>query len=136
MKISSITDVISNSSTEVFPRVTRETIDDLKEIINLILELGGSDKTCDDFFKFSLDPSRGEWVYCDQMDEDSKPWEELTEEEKIDFMISYADNKDDGWLRYPDVRIIPKSPDIPKKLISYLNSISYEGINSLTTRYC
>lgn len=136
MKISSITDVISNSSTEVFPRVTRETIDDLKEIINLILELGGSTKTCDDFFEFSLDPSRGEWVYCDQMDEDSKPWEELTEEEKIDFMISYADNKDDGWLRYPDVRIIPKSPDIPKKLISYLNSISYEGINSLTTRYC
>ena len=50
MKIKSITDVITNSSSECFTYVTEESIDKVKDLINSILLIGGSSKTADELF--------------------------------------------------------------------------------------
>lgn len=50
MKILSVTDVITNSSSEVFTIVHPEDVDRIKQVINTILEIAESDKTSDDLF--------------------------------------------------------------------------------------
>lgn len=54
MKIQSINDVITNSSTEIYQEATKYTVKAVKEIINVILKIGGSDKSCDDLFIVSI----------------------------------------------------------------------------------
>lgn len=54
MKIQSINDVITNSSTEIYQEATEYTVKAVKEIINVILKIGGSDKSCDDLFTVSI----------------------------------------------------------------------------------
>lgn len=54
-KISSITDVITNSSTEVFQRYDESSFDVLKELINNVLKLSNSNLTFDDLFEIRLD---------------------------------------------------------------------------------
>lgn len=48
-------DVITNSSSETFVWYTREGINQIKDIVNSILKLGGSDKTFDDYFTINID---------------------------------------------------------------------------------
>lgn len=48
-------DVITNSSSETFIWYTREGINQIKDIVNSILKLGGSDKTFDDYFTINID---------------------------------------------------------------------------------
>ena len=50
MKIKSVTNVITNSSSETFLVVNENAIDTVKNFINAILETAGSEKTCDDLF--------------------------------------------------------------------------------------
>lgn len=50
MIIQSISDIITNSSSEAFMTVSYNGIDIFKEIINSILKLSHSNKTCDDYF--------------------------------------------------------------------------------------
>ena len=54
-KISSITDVITNSSTEVFQRYDESSFNVLKELINNVLKLSNSKLTFDDLFEIRLD---------------------------------------------------------------------------------
>ena len=54
MKILNISDVITNSSSEVFTYYTQESVNIVKELVNAILKAGGSDKTCDDLFDIRL----------------------------------------------------------------------------------
>lgn len=55
MKIQSISDLITNSSTEVFVVYDESNIKSIKELVNAILSLSGTDKTFDDYFEISLD---------------------------------------------------------------------------------
>lgn len=56
--IQSINDVVTNSSMEVYQEADETTIDTVRDIINVILKVGGSTQTCDDLFDISID-------YCD-----------------------------------------------------------------------
>lgn len=55
MRIQSLNDVITNSSTEIYQEATERTVKTVKEIINVILKISGSDKSCDDLFTVSID---------------------------------------------------------------------------------
>lgn len=47
-------DVVTNSSMEVYQEATQYTVDAVRDIINVILKIGGSDKSCDDLFTVSI----------------------------------------------------------------------------------
>jgi hypothetical protein len=53
LKLHSITDLITNSSTTIFT-YSEGSIEPCKELINEILKLMGEDKTCDDIFELSI----------------------------------------------------------------------------------
>lgn len=53
INIQSVSDLITNSSSEVYLCLSCTAVEDFKDIVNTILKVGGSGKTCDDFFKIS-----------------------------------------------------------------------------------
>lgn len=55
IRIQSIVDVITNSSTEIYVVATDYTLDRIKDIVNAVLEIGESDLTADDLFTFELE---------------------------------------------------------------------------------
>lgn len=54
IKAHSIVDVITNSSTVIYTQAKEGSIETVKEIINSLLKLGGSDKTADDLFNIEI----------------------------------------------------------------------------------
>ena len=55
IKLQSVSDVITNSSTEIYTVCTEYTLDRLKDIVNSILEISGSSLKADDLFTFELE---------------------------------------------------------------------------------
>lgn len=55
IKVHSTVAIITNSSTEIYVEATESTITNVKNLINALLSLAGSDKRCDDFFDIKLD---------------------------------------------------------------------------------
>lgn len=53
MKIQSYTDIITNSSSEVFVRA--DDADSVKRIIDAVLAAANSDYTCDDLFEITIE---------------------------------------------------------------------------------
>lgn len=51
IKIQSVSDIITNSSTEVFMVYDDSAFKNIKELVNAILALAGSDQTFDDLFE-------------------------------------------------------------------------------------
>lgn len=67
IKIQSVSDVITNSSTEIYTVCTEHTLDRLKDIVNSILKIADSTLTADDLFTFELDKESNEYsVYYDR----------------------------------------------------------------------
>lgn len=67
IKIQSVSDVITNSSTEIYTVCTEYTLDRLKDIVNSILKITNSTLTADDLFTFELDEeSHGYSSYYDR----------------------------------------------------------------------
>lgn len=94
MKIIGYSDVITNSSSETFIWYTREGINQIKDIVNSILKLGGSDKTFDDYFTINLD------VDLEEVKEKCKiPEEEFKKMsiEEIENIAMYNQPSDPGW---------------------------------------
>lgn len=56
-RLQSLNDVVTNSSMEVYQEATQYTVDAVRDIINVILKIGGSDKSCDDLFTVSINYS-------------------------------------------------------------------------------
>lgn len=54
VKIQSISDIITNSSSEVFVIYDQNGIDTIKDIVNSILKLAKSEYSCDDLFDIQL----------------------------------------------------------------------------------
>lgn len=52
----SFVDLITNSSTEIYIEATEKTVESIKALVNIILNLGGSTTTCDDLFTIELNP--------------------------------------------------------------------------------
>lgn len=53
-RLQSLNDVVTNSSMEVYQEATQYTVGAVRDIINVILKIGGSDKSCDDLFTVSI----------------------------------------------------------------------------------
>jgi len=54
IKVHSIVDLITNSSTEIYVYAGDYTLKSVKELIDSLLEIGGSIKKADDLFTFEL----------------------------------------------------------------------------------
>lgn len=54
INIQSITDIVTNSSTEVFIRVKETAINTVKELINDLLKISGSTLQADDLFTIEI----------------------------------------------------------------------------------
>ncbi len=152
MKIQSINDVITNSSTEIYQEATEYTIKAVKEIINVILKIGGSDKSCDDLFTVSINYENMledyfESIYDYNISEeqikvideirnrsdghlisDSEAYNELVKAGLVGTVFptirEYVKNYDSDW-RYPStkVSIVPKGEASPAD-VAILNKIN------------
>jgi len=54
IKVHSFTDSLSNSSSESFISASKQTVSTIREIIDSVLKISGSDKTTDDYFEIDL----------------------------------------------------------------------------------
>ena len=52
--VHSFVDIITNSSSELYVTADRNTIEAMKNMVDAVLKAGGSDKSADDLFTFSL----------------------------------------------------------------------------------
>lgn len=55
LHIHSFIDIITNSSTEIYVSASQYTVDHIKQLVDAILKLGNSDKTCDDLFMVAIE---------------------------------------------------------------------------------
>ena len=144
LKIHSTVDIITNSSTTIFTYQDGSVVP-LKELIDEILKLSGSDQKADDcfFFETFLDD---DGYYCENencpftFDDWSKNEEYLEslklqilkgEIEKPNWMkIAEEDSNYDGYQYPTTLEILPKDEkysDLANKLLKYLNSTSHEA---------
>lgn len=93
-KLQSLNDVVTNSSMEVYQEATQYTVDAVKDIINVILKISGSDKSCDDLFTVSIN-------YEDMLEsyfEDIRDKSDI-DEEYLGMIEEIRSRKDDsGWF--------------------------------------
>lgn len=72
INIQSITDIVTNSSTEVFIRINETAINTVKELINNLLKISGSTLQADDLFTIEI-------LYDDSSDLMVTPKQDTTE---------------------------------------------------------
>ena len=133
VKVKSITDVITNSSTECFAMRDGATEKRIKELVNALLQVGGDySHTFDDFFTFKRTvniPAIKEWIdyeWIDEEDKPEKPIDEMTEEDWYYWAVEH-DSRYDEHAPWHDigVDVIAKDPLNEKaaELLSGLNTI-------------
>lgn len=133
MNIQSFNDVVTNSSMEIYQEATEHTVSSIKEIIDTILKLAGSDKKCEDLFIISIDYDEMLEEYFEDLalyckDEELKHLiDEVGKDRNLTLTEIYnkcsdsitkkwytiehfLENYDNDW-RYPrsEVKIIPKT---------------------------
>ena len=91
MKVKSVTNVITNSSSETFLVVNENAIDTVKNFINAILEAASSEKTCDELF--DITPS-----LCEDIKEYWEDWEWKDEYLEKKFKVKDQFNQIDGAI--------------------------------------
>lgn len=93
-KLQSLNDVVTNSSMEVYQEATQYTVDAVKDIINVILKISGSDKSCDDLFTVSINyEDMLESYFEDILDKSD------IDEEYLGMIEEIRSRKDDsGWF--------------------------------------
>lgn len=128
MKIKSKTDIITNSSTEVYNKITEKNVEKLKELINALLDFTGYGKTCDEILDIKLVPMDEEDAWENRGDigkgDDTRGWDELGEEEKIKYLLEYAEDCSDNAWAYPELSITPKEGvDIPWDTLRVLTDV-------------
>jgi hypothetical protein len=78
IKIQSISDIITNSSTEVFCLYSQRDKEEIKKLVNAILAIGNSTVTFDDLFEIKMDVN---WEAAYHIYDD---YEEISEKYKSD----------------------------------------------------
>lgn len=127
-RLQSLNDVVTNSSMEVYQEATGYTVSAVKDIIDVILKIGGSDKSCDDLFTVSIDYSdmledyfescldsdideeyKGMIEEIRSRKDDSEAYAELVKTGLVGDVVPTIEEYVSDW-RYPttEVSIIPK----------------------------
>lgn len=125
MKIQSISDIITNSSTQVFTIVTNDSIESVKRVVNGILELSGCEKRFDDLF--IIEPSIDRETALDLYQDEKRTTEIPSDEELKKFAINY------NWYNYGSlplvdgIAVIPKddSSSLSKEVAKLIEEIPY-----------
>ena len=145
IKIHSTVDIITNSSTTIFT-YQDGCVSTLKELINEILKLSGSELKAEDCFYFEtfLDYDDDEYSECDEFPfqsddyaQDKKDFNALKlqilkgEIEKPTWMKKVEENENEYGYSYPtSLEIMAKDEkysELANKLLNYLNSPSHEA---------
>ena len=118
MVIIGFSDVITNSSSEVFCVYNEEGINRIKELVNSILEVAGSDKKFDDLFEISLVPDS----FLDEDFYDAFNREPENEQELLEYALTL-----DQYDRpvFEGINVVAKDPKnkYAADLISYIDGI-------------
>ena len=126
IKIHSIVDVITNSSTVIYTQANESTIEGVKEIANTLLKIGNANLTADDLFTFELvDPDikpYREYEIRVEFSSQIKDWsflssarkDEMVEEKYNEYLA--MDEKPEWWERnsyddYYDIDLVVKAKD-------------------------
>lgn len=91
IKIQSFSDVITNSSTEIYVEATEYTLNGIKNIVNSILKAVNSEYTADDLFEFSLEEVKGDCDYSN-ISRGYKVIPKKPEYRNAAFVLSHLDN--------------------------------------------
>lgn len=124
--VQSITDVVTNSSSEIFTVYSEASMEQVKEVVNAILKLGTSGNTFDDLFECELivDPDAKE-EYNQYVRTAKGPVESL--QEFVRNHDSCCIDYQEGYLYNWGYKIYPKKsdPDVSKaaELLSKLDAI-------------
>lgn len=119
MTIINFSDVITNSSSEVFCVYTEEGIQKIKDLVNSILEITGSEQTCDDLFEISLIPDED----IAEILEDATGIEP-TEEEIMDYALKQQHDQYERPVFYGiDVKAKDSNCEKAAELLSYIDNI-------------
>lgn len=118
----SISDIITNSSSEVFTVYDESSINSVKTLVNSILKAGGSHYKFDDLFTAELviDKDRAEEDYECSGDKELMPLEEfITNHDK------YCVDSGEGWLYAQGIKVVPKDLDNTKSFLAagYLSEL-------------
>lgn len=131
INIQSVSDLITNSSTEVFIVYEEGNINSIKELVNSILSLNGDGKTFDDYFtiEMSLNYDDLEYAMDALMDNDES-------EEKFPEIIAYKDVLDDYKERDKYLHSIPKDRmiDIIEAANEYSWSNTYRAFDGFVIK--
>ncbi len=118
----SISDIITNSSSEIFTIYNESTIEDVKTLVNSILKAGGSHYEFDDLFeaKLAIDKDIAEEDYECSEDKELMPLEE--------FIINHDKHcveSGEGCLYTRGIKVIPKDLDNTKSYFAagYLSEL-------------
>lgn len=148
INIQSVSDLITNSSTEVFVVYDKGNIADIKNLVNSILSLLDPSKTFDDYFtiKMSINYEDLFWIFdkyftveiiCNEY-----CWQTYEERPEDESDLSYEDwcfkhcedwNDYDGVPAIENIKIVAKNPE-DEKAARLINSIPY--IFESESRYC
>lgn len=85
-KVQSISDIITNSSTEVFMIYDEESIKQIKELVNAILDLGNYKERFDDLFECKINFNE------ERLLDENPEYEGLTEKELLEKAYEYDDD--------------------------------------------
>lgn len=118
----SISDIITNSSSEVFTIYNESSINSVKTLVNSILKAGGSHYKFDDLFTAELviDKDRAEEDYECSGDKEHLSLDEFIEQHDADCIDS-----GDGWLYVQGIKVVPKDLDNTKSFLAagYLSEL-------------
>lgn len=117
VKIQSVSDIITNSSTEVFMIYDEAAFKSIKELVNAILALGNNDKTFDDLFEIKASVS--EYFFEEYPEYEGKDENEILEKARE------ADKWKDGYPYVNGYEVIAKDPSDANaaKILSNIDNI-------------
>ena len=111
IKIQSISDIITNSSTEVFCLYSQHDKEEIKKLVNAILAIGNSAVTFDDLFEIKMDVN---WEAAYHIYDD---YEEISEKYKSDDeFFEFLKTLDDDQLKEYEKKMSGCYTDTPMTL--------------------
>jgi hypothetical protein len=126
IKIQSTSDIITNSSSEVFMVYDGHAFKKIKELVNAILAATGYEQTFDDMFE--IKPHISEDFVCEYPE-----YSDLSEEELLEKAYEHDNDRYDGWP-VVDSYVVTAKDEKNEKLADILSGI--DGIFETYAMYC
>lgn len=131
MRLTSISDVITNSSTEVFTFYHRDTLNEFKEIITNIMSMAREDIKFDDIFDLEVQIDDYDMNTILEAWNEQNPdlnWNDIPREKQENFVMERDNNSYESTPRTRGYKVSPKKgfEDSPKieKIVEGLNRLS------------